>query len=190
MRRKFLTALVAETKSPVHAFFVTHESFLEYDSTASPHVELRRLAGLKRREIDRAAFHAAFHAEFNGPLDSFFRGYPKFQYNPRGAHMAEFRRLVAAKNWDAKLAKDPKHAEEPKSIAYNTARDDFFDAFRDEFDHLFGGDAKSFNTWEKLCETLGIEPMPGSATQCYKVRKPATDYPAGAILTDCRLRVH
>lgn len=176
MRRKFLTSLVAETKSPVHAYFVNHENFLEYKSTASPHVEFSRLANLSKSPVDRDAFHAAFRAEFNGPLDSFFLRYPEFKYNPRGAHMAEFRLLVATKNWDPKRAKRLEHAQEPQSIEYNTARSGFFDAFRGEFDHLFGGNAREFSTWQKLCKTLGVEPMPKNVQHCKTVRTLVTDF--------------
>lgn len=169
IRRKFLTALVAETRSPVHAFFVKHHYFLEYDCTASPHIEFARLKSLSRRRVSNAAFSAALHAEFNGPLDSFFLRYTILEYNPRGAPMSEFRRLVSANRWDPERARDPEHDMEPESQAYMSARAAFFDAFRDEFDHLFGGDADDSMTWQSLCETLGIDPMPSSVTQCKKV---------------------
>ncbi|KAL0634523.1 hypothetical protein Q9L58_006542 [Maublancomyces gigas] len=171
-RRKFLTALVAETRSPVHVFFVNHHHFLEYDSTASPHIELARLKSLSRRRVRIAAFSAALLAEFNGPLDSFFFRYPILQYNPRGAPMAEFRRLVSANGWDPERARHPEHNREPESQAYMTARAAFFDAFRDEFDYLFGGNAEDTMTWQSLCETLGIDAMPSSVTQCKKATRP------------------
>lgn len=169
MRRKFLTALVAETKSPVHAYFVNQEDFLEYNSTASPHAEFSRLGHLRKSPVNRATFDTAFRAEFNGPLDSFFLRYSEFKYNPRGAHMAEFRRLVAAKHWDPERAKHEEHRTERESIAYNSARTAFFDAFRDEFDHLFGGNSKDFSTWQKLCTTLGVDPMPRDVKECKRV---------------------
>lgn len=175
MRRKFLTSLVNETRSPMHAYFVNHVHFLDYNSTASPHIEFSRLASLSKSPVNRDAFHAAFCAEFNGPLDSFFLRYPEFKYNPRGAHMAEFRRLVAAKGWDPERAKRKQHAEEPESIEYNTARTAFFDAFRGEFDYLFGGTSEDFLTWQNLCKTLGVEPMPKNVKQCKIVRIPITD---------------
>lgn len=169
IRRKFLAALVAETRSPVHAFFVKHRYFFEYDCTAPPHTEFARLTSLSRRRISRATFSAALVAEFNGPLDTFFFRYPILEYNPRGAPMAEFRRLVSANGWDPERARNPEHSREPESRAYNNARSAFFDAFRNEFDHRFGADAEGIVTWQSLCETLGIDPMPGSVTQCKKV---------------------
>lgn len=174
-RRKFLLSLAAETKSPMHAFFVQYPDFVDYNSAASPHVEFVRLLRHLKGSITREAFDAAFHAEFNGPLDCFFRRYPEFRYNPRGTHMAEFRRLVAAKRWDPKRAKRVDHAEEEKSIAYNTARKAFFDAFRGEFDHLFGANAEAFSTWQKLCRTLGVQPMPRDVKECKKVWTPQLD---------------
>lgn len=173
-RRQFLTALVAETKSPMHAFFVKHVDFLDYNSTASPHDEFQRLSKQQKGGDHNtiADFRAAFRAEFTGPLDSFFRCYPEFKYNPRGTHMAEFRRLVKAKRWDPKRAKKAEHVNEPQSIAYNQARKAFFDAFRGEFDHLFGANAEAFSTWQKLCTTLGVQPMPKDVKECKKVRTP------------------
>ncbi|KAL0631727.1 hypothetical protein Q9L58_009402 [Maublancomyces gigas] len=168
-RRQFLLALAAETKSPVHAFFVQYAGFLDYNSAASPHVEFVRLQRRLKGYIAREDFDAAFRAEFNGPLDRFFRRYPEFKYNPRGTHMAEFRRLVAAKRWDPERAKREQYAKEEKSIAYNRARAAFFDGFRGEFDHLFGADAKDFGTWRKLCRTLGVQPMPSDVEECKKV---------------------
>lgn len=173
-RRKFFTALVDETHSPVHAFFVDHEDFLEYNSTASPYTEFSLLEQLNEHPPDRAAFNAALRAEFNGPLDKFFRAYPQFQYNPRGAPMGEFRRLVSHNAWDPERAKQEEHAQEPASRAYNAAKTSFFDAFRKEFDHLFGDDAEAVSTWQSLCETLGVEPIPGSVTQCRKVSVPTS----------------
>lgn len=168
-RRKFLLALAEETKSPMHAFFVQYAEFLDYNSAASPHVEFVRLQRQLKGCITRKDFNAAFRAEFNGPLDRFFWRYPEFKYNPRGTHMAEFRRLVAAKRWDPKRAKREMYEMEEKSIAYNNARTAFFDAFRGEFDHLFGSDAEAFGTWRKLCRTLGVQPMPRDVKECKKV---------------------
>lgn len=79
--------------------------------------------------------------------------------------MAEFRRLVSANGWDPDRARNPEHAREPESRAYRNARSAFFDAFRNEFDYQFGADAEGTMTWQNLCETLGIVPMPGSVAE-------------------------
>lgn len=171
-RRKFLIALARETKSPMHAFFVRHAEFLDYNSAASPHVEFARLRRQAKGYVSHEDFEAAFRAEFNSPLDCFFRRYPAFIYNPRGTHMSEFRRLVASMRWDPKRAKNPAHEMEVKSIMYNHARTAFFDAFRGEFDHLFGEDAEDFGTWQRLCWTLGVKPMPRDVWDCKRVCTP------------------
>lgn len=85
--------------------------------------------------------------------------------------MAEFRRLVSANEWDPEHARRHKHDREPEWQAYTRARAAFFDAFRDEFDYLFGGSAEDTMTWQSLCETLGIDPMPSSVTECKKVNQ-------------------
>ncbi|KAL0630517.1 hypothetical protein Q9L58_010637, partial [Maublancomyces gigas] len=131
--------LVDETRSPVLAYFVNHLHFLDYNTTASPDIEFPPLARQRKTPVDCDTFHATFPAEFKCPLDSFFIQYPELVCDPRGAHMAEFGRLVAAKGWDPECAKHKKHAEERESIEYNTARTAFFHAFCGKFNYLFGG---------------------------------------------------
>lgn len=179
-RRQFLTAVVAESQSPVHAFFIGHPTFLEYDTTASPVHELSRLQRQIDGPVDHAAYDAAFLAEFHGPLDSFFREYPVLDYNPHGPPMGEFRRLVSASGWDPERAKRRENARTPESRAYRRARTAFFDAFRNEFDSLFGSDVEDFATWKSLCETLGVNPVPDTVTQCRKVSKLVVDVCASA----------
>lgn len=179
-RRQFLTAVVAESQSPVHTFFIGHPTFLEYDTTASPLHELSRLQRHIEGPVDHVAFNAAFVAEFNGPLDCFFLRYSVLDYNPRGPPMGEFRRLVSASGWDPERVKRPENARTPESLAYRCARAGFFDAFRGEFDSLFGSDVEEFTTWKSLCETLGVYPIPDTITQCRKVSILVVDVCASA----------
>lgn len=102
-------------------------------------------------------FENACKQEFNGPLDEFYHEFDDFEYNPRNSPMAEFRRLMFHKRW------------KPKDDAYKSARNDFFDAFKKEFDGRFGADEKSIRTWQQLCEVLGVEPTPESLKECKKV---------------------
>lgn len=89
--------------------------------------------------------------------------------------MAEFRRLVSANEWDPERARRHKHDREPELQRYTRACAAFFDAVRDEFNYLFGGNADDIMPWQSLCETLGIDPIPSSVTQCKKVTNRLVD---------------
>lgn len=171
VRREFLVALVRETKSPVHAYFVEKHPTFNYDSRASPKLEFQRLAMVRgwketKRPYKRARsfFEEAFDQEFNSDLDNFFKTFPNFDYNPRNEPKAELRRLT--KGWDR------------NGDVYEEARDDFFTAFVNEFESHFGTDEDDIESWESLCRALGVdlEPIPPSVTQCKRVSISRTNF--------------
>lgn len=164
VRKQFLKALVKETKSPVHAFFVDGFTDFDYNSGASPKLEFQRLARFRKwKEKNppykraKLRFEEAFNQEFGSDLDKFFEGFAGFDYNPRNESKKEFVRL--AKRWGK------------KSQDYQNAKKKFFTAFAKEFDSYFGTDEQDIVTWETLCKALGadFEPVPTSIKKCRQV---------------------
>lgn len=172
IRKQFLQALVRETNSPVHRFFVDGYEKFDYDSGASPREQFEQLRRFKGWDTSSPAhtkaklrFEKLFKAEFNSEVDKFFRKYERFDYDPRSSPKLEFRRLQYRMRWGRKN-RSPKEIE-----VYEEARDDFFGAFIDEFDTHIGTDERDIRTWESLCKALGVdfEPAPTSIGQCKRV---------------------
>ncbi|KAI5840874.1 hypothetical protein DFP73DRAFT_178054 [Morchella snyderi] len=177
-RRQFLDALLKDTDSPVHRFFITqHPDFLIYNSDFSPRLEFDRLCIFKNwidnglDEPARARFGEALREELNnafepegvtlqeqssGALDTYYSNYPNFLYNPQQPPMMEFQRLMQHQHWG------------PRDEAYERARAEFFEAFAEEFASYFGSDQVDITSWQQLCEDLGVEPIPATITQCRK----------------------
>jgi len=89
------------------------------------------------------------------PLPLYFSQFPGFTYNPSVNAATEFQRLKRSHGKDAN-------------------RNDFNRAFEAEFNTRFGRD----EVWDytRLCERLGIDPIPSSKTQARKVRTPAETF--------------
>lgn len=154
IRRQFLEALVAETGSPVHTFFVNGYSGFDYNSGASPKQEFERLkvslkwkASGSEGKKAKTLFEKAFEKEFNSELDLFFRSFKDFSYNPREPSKFEFTRLT-------------------KMIQHK-----FFSAFDEEFSSHFGANENNLQTWECLCKVLGVDfqPLPKTIPECKEV---------------------
>jgi len=90
----------------------------------------------------------------NQPLKIFFSRYSKFQYQPRKSPIIEFKRLCEEYRWTQDSAEK------------KTARSDFNDAIKKEFDSLYGSDEKNINNWYKLCHVLRIDPVPNTLKEC------------------------
>ncbi|KAF8491089.1 hypothetical protein F5888DRAFT_1807729 [Russula emetica] len=92
--------------------------------------------------------------KMNQPLKTFFSRYSKFQYQPRNSPIIEFKRLCEEYRWTQDSAEK------------KTARSDFNDAIKKEFDSLYGSDEKNINNWYKLCHVLRIDPVPNTLKEC------------------------
>lgn len=188
IRRQFLKALVEETNSPVHKFFVNQYEGFDYDSGASPRKEFDRLQrfegwnqfsspGAKAKGL----FEEAFKKDFNSKVDIFFREFEDFDYNPRASPKLEFRRLKLRRGWGKGRGGHGVHGgyeSIEKEKAYVKARNEFFHAFGDELDAHFGTDGDDIKTWESLCRELGVdhEPAPTSISQCRKASIPSISF--------------
>ncbi|KAL0632737.1 hypothetical protein Q9L58_008368 [Maublancomyces gigas] len=180
IRRQFLKALVKETDSPVHKFFVNQYEKFDYDSGASPRKEfdrLQRFEGWNQFSPPcaraKGLFEEAFKEDFNSKVDIFFRKFEDFDYNPRASPKLEFRRLKLRRGWgEGRRGHGVRGGYEriEKEKAYVKARNEFFRAFGDELDAHFGTDGDGIKTWESLCKALGVdyEPAPTSISQCQK----------------------
>ncbi|TFK21865.1 hypothetical protein FA15DRAFT_696103 [Coprinopsis marcescibilis] len=107
------------------------------------------LVGICPRYLSGAptpAFYKPYHQDSKksngqGPLHAFFAQYsPQFIYNPNKNTTAEFQRLRKMRD-DALYAK-------------------FADAFAHQFNANFGTEEQSLLSWQGLCATLGIPPIP------------------------------
>lgn len=188
IRRQFLNALVKETQSPVHKFFVNQYEGFDYDSGASPRKEfdrLQRFEGWSQFSPPcakaKGLFEKAFKEDFNSEVDIFFREFEDFDYNPRGSPKLEFRRLMQWRGWGEErgsLGARGGYEKIEKEKAYMKARNKFFRAFGDELDTHFGTDGDGIKTWKSLCETLGVdyEPAPTSINQCQKASISSTSF--------------
>jgi hypothetical protein len=91
--------------------------------------------------------------EITTPIDAFFATFPSFDYDPHRSAAAEFQRLRRHQQW-----------REPSE--YEDARRRFHTAFEAEFNSTFGG---SIADWRRLCDVVGITPVPESLTKAKKV---------------------
>ena len=94
-----------------------------------------------------------------GPLLSFFEQYPEFDYNDFEPATDEFRRLSQESQW----TRDGPDSEE--KVAYRS----FTDALARQFNSNYGEDAGNLESWQVLCENLGIWPVPDDFVEARKV---------------------
>jgi hypothetical protein len=166
-RRAFLVALVAESQSPVHHFFVETHQLPSYDPSASPEHEFGRLSEYWQWSSDstpyqeaREEFNKVFQKEFGSEVLDFFEGYREvgFDHNPQNNHEVELHRLRRELGW---------RWISPEWI---DAREGFFTAVRVDFNETFGRDDDDIEGWQFLCKVLGFEGEPPStAEECQEV---------------------
>ncbi|RXW19643.1 hypothetical protein EST38_g6206 [Candolleomyces aberdarensis] len=92
-----------------------------------------------------------------GPLSSFFEQYPDFDYDDFEPATSEFRRLSQQNGW-TRL-----HPEQ------NAAYRAFTDALANQFNSNYGEDAGNLESWQSLCENLGIKPVPDDLAEARRV---------------------
>ncbi|TDL15743.1 hypothetical protein BD410DRAFT_902445 [Rickenella mellea] len=87
------------------------------------------------------------------PIDAFFARYPPFSsYNPSAPATSEFHRMCNFFAWDE---------DERKGAARL-----FQNALTLEFNNIYGADANSLVSWQKLCSILRITPVPEEIEAC------------------------
>ncbi|RXW19646.1 hypothetical protein EST38_g6205 [Candolleomyces aberdarensis] len=91
-----------------------------------------------------------------GPLKSFFERYPSFDYNAFEPSTSEFRRLAKLMGW---------RRDDPEQKA---AYEAFTDALANQFNSNYGSDAENLESWQKLCDNLGIYPIPDDLIEARK----------------------
>jgi hypothetical protein len=158
-RSAFLTALAAQSHSPVHCFFVETYRFPGYDPTANPRLEFERLAKARKWNPEKQpyktakeAFNKEFQMEFGADVLDFFDEYADggFVYNPRGGTVEQLHALADHYNWGW------------NSQEWFRARDDFYDAVAADFNATFGGDDDydgpgNTDGWLFLCKVIGVD---------------------------------
>jgi len=90
-------------------------------------------------------------------LDEFFAKYPTFSYNPSEPVMLEFYRMSRFLRWG--------RDNEEKDNARELLRD----AMSMQFNDIYGTDVNDIDSWRKLCQVLGIFPIPGELEACRNV---------------------
>jgi len=87
-------------------------------------------------------------------LDEFFANYPTFSYDPSESVMLEFYRMCDFFNWD-------KDDQEKKD-----ARELLAAAMSKQFNDIYGTDVRGVDSWRKLCQVLGMTPIPEGLEAC------------------------
>ncbi|KAI9851244.1 MAG: hypothetical protein M1838_004163 [Thelocarpon superellum] len=98
----------------------------------------------------------AVHA---GHLDTFFAGYPEFNYRRGQSSTREFYRMCDFFGWDRD---DPERGE---------AHDDFKTALVQQFNSLYGTDEESIESWRGLCLALDVDPLPDNVKDAKEIFK-------------------
>ncbi|KDQ18856.1 hypothetical protein BOTBODRAFT_170847 [Botryobasidium botryosum FD-172 SS1] len=87
-------------------------------------------------------------------LDDFFAKYPTFPYNPSKPVVPEFFRMSRFLGW--------KRSDEEQEEAHEL----FKVAMVMQFNDTYGTNVKRVTSWRKLCEVLGISPIPEGRVAC------------------------
>ncbi|KAG5917826.1 hypothetical protein E4U42_007102 [Claviceps africana] len=90
------------------------------------------------------------------PIDTFFKQYQQFDYNPHAEAWSEYRRMSAFLKWTRNSKKERK------------ANHLFREAIVAQFGALYGVDEKKLDDLQRLCEKLEISPMPQCISSCQK----------------------
>lgn len=113
----------------------------------------------------KTQFADVFSQAFTREIDCFFCKFQDFGYNPRAEAKSEFNRLRGYKKWyfPEGQERNPQYkAEYEKS---RTARDEFFNAFIEDFSFFFGA-GDDMRDWEYLCDVLEVRPQPRTIEAC------------------------
>ena len=90
-------------------------------------------------------------------IANFFLGYPGFHYDPNESPNQNFYDLCKHKHWSKN---HPARVE---------AHAGFKDALVAEFNHKFGTDENSLESWQKLCRYVGIQDIPDTLAEAQLV---------------------
>jgi hypothetical protein len=91
-------------------------------------------------------------------LQEFFDSYPPFVYDSSSSASSEFYRLCDYFHWDRD---DPDRQD---------AHAEFKDALVKQFNVNFGTNADDLTSWQGLCASLYVNPIPDELAACRKVR--------------------
>lgn len=86
---------------------------------------------------------------------SFFTNFPDFDHDPAASILEEFERLTIHRQW--------KRGGERWKKERNRC-------LNEEFEHHYTAGVTVLDQWQGLCRELSIDPVPGTITQCKKVR--------------------
>ncbi|KAJ7159692.1 hypothetical protein C8R46DRAFT_1108902 [Mycena filopes] len=87
-------------------------------------------------------------------MSTYWDSYPNFVHNPAGQLQKEFKLLAKQCGWKADGAQYKR---------------EWARCGREEFTHHFGSEENRLEGWQALCQTVGLEDIPTSITQCKKV---------------------
>jgi len=95
-------------------------------------------------------------------IDEFFADFPTFDYDRSASSPKEFYRMCDHFHW-------VKNANGQYPLARNEAHEAFRMAMVQAFNHSFGTDVNNKNSWEGICDLLGIEPLPAGVPEMKKI---------------------
>jgi hypothetical protein len=109
---------------------------------------------LKQHLRDSPAHHEAPET----PLDTFFRSFHTFQYDPSQPPATSYARLEAHKGW----------RRSERNAASSDAWNRYQHALEDEL-RLWFGEEDDLAAWHALCHAIGVEPPPQTCERCEQV---------------------
>ena len=136
---------------------------LMYASTPGAGALLRmllnpRASTLRALEHSESAAAEPSQPEGTNPILTFFEQYPTFTYDHTAPSVAsEFRRLCDHRHW---TRGDPSQSKAWRG---------FQDALAKRFNRLYGVSVDDLKRWQRLCETLKIDPLPETLEDAQEV---------------------
>ncbi|EEU46605.1 uncharacterized protein NECHADRAFT_79369 [Fusarium vanettenii 77-13-4] len=92
--------------------------------------------------------------EYDSPIDLFFAKYPKFDYMRDKPLWNEFHRMVEHFKW--------------QGAERGHFKSEFRDALVEEFNYVYGTDEGSLESWDKLCQAMGLS-APKTLKEAHKI---------------------
>jgi hypothetical protein len=86
------------------------------------------------------------------PVNPYWYHFSGFEPNPLASVSKEFNRLAHYMGWD-----------------FHERRERKYEAYESEFNFFFLGHGSNLETWQNLCEEVGIDEVPPSITKCKAV---------------------
>lgn len=100
-------------------------------------------------------------------IDGFFSLYPSFSYNRESPIYVEFYRMCDTFRWS-------RQSDKKYPVEREEARDLLRIAIVKAFNSIIGTDPGDLESWKRICQCLGVAPIPETSQQAKEVRSHST----------------